>query len=309
MAHTNEIIKKILQNKETRLWVCQKFTSGLSDKFVVELFYKLATGKKLPLDDPKTLNEKIQWYKLYYHNPLMIKCADKYTVRDYVRKRGLSCILNTNYGVYENAKEIDFQNLPERCFIKCTHNSNGNYAWDRKKENNISELTNYFNKMLKLNAFYTSREWCYKNIKPRIIVEKYIETEEGQDLIDINIFCFNGEPKLVLWNVGLSDKEGKHAIGKRAVFDESFNELRIETAMPSLPYGSIKKPDVFDKLIEYAKKLSKPFPFVRVDFFYTGKEIFFGELTFYSAGGYGKYAPDKWNYIIGDWFVLPEKLL
>lgn len=303
-----EALKGIFRNKETRAKYLQIFTKPIPDKPMLKFLYYISTGKKVDLENPKTLNEKIQWYKLNYRDPLMTRCADKYAVRSYVEECGLGFLLSQMIGAYNNADEIPFESLPEKCYIKCNHNSDGNFLWDSKRENDIPAIRKHLNKMLKNNAFYSSREWCYKNIQPRIIVEELLENRVSDEgLIDINIFCFNGEPKMVLYNRGLVDSTGGHAVGSRAVFDAEFNELQIETAMKSLPFGSVKKPAQFEDMIAYAKILSKPFPFVRVDFFYTVDKVYFGELTFYTAGGYGKYAPDEWNYTMGDWFVLPEK--
>lgn len=303
-----EALKRLIKNKETRAKLMQSFTKFVPDKPMLMLLYYISTGKRLNLQNPVTLNEKIQWYKLNYRDPLMTRCADKHEVRNYVRDCGLDFLLSELIEVYNNADEILFDQLPEKCYIKCNHNSNGNILWDSTKEPDTEAIRKHLNRMLKNNAFYSSREWCYKDIQPRIIVEELLENRVSDEgLIDINIFCFHGEPKMVLYNVGLVDSTGGHAIGRRAVFDENFNELRVETAMESLPFGSVEKPTQFDNIIQYAKILSKPFPFVRVDFFYTIDSVYFGELTFYSAGGYGKYSPDEWNYTMGDWFELPEK--
>jgi hypothetical protein len=304
-----DILKKIVSNKEARLNLVKLLTSHVSDEAMVKFLWHINYGKeKLNLENPQTFNEKLQWYKLYYHDNLMTQCSDKYLVRDYVKKCGLSHILTPIYSVYEKVEDISFETLPDECFIKCTHNSNGNILW-RKNEslNDVIFIKKKLNRMLKNNAYYSSREWSYKNIKPRIICEKLLKSDDSNGLVDYNFFCFDGKPKLVMYNIGLSDEKGEHSIGKRAVLDMNFDPINITTSMNPLDSKFIKKPNNFSDMIKYAQVLSKPFPHVRVDFFYVNGEIRFGELTFYSAGGYVKLEPKKWQYIIGDWMKLPQR--
>lgn len=299
------LVKTILPNKEIRLKINQLLTKKISDEKMLKFLYYLSVGEKLDLENPKKLNEKIQWYKLYYRDDLMTICSDKYLVRDYVKDVGLEHILTPIYGVYEDPNLIEFEKLPDECYIKCTHNSNGNYLWKKSDDIDQDKIIRKFSKMMKNNAYYSSREWGYKNIEPRIICEEYLKPKNNSSLVDFNFFCFNGVPRLVMYNVGLSNEKGEHTLGKRAVLDPEFNPLNVKTSMGELDFNSITKPSNYDQMLEYAKVLSKPFPFVRVDFFYFNEEIRFGELTFYSGGGYGKYTPDEWQYIIGDWFELP----
>lgn len=302
-----EFLKKVVPDKELRHSLSRFFTKNISDEVMIPLLYWITVGEKLNLKDPKTFNEKLQWYKLYYRDELVTLCSDKFLVRDYVNDQGLSHILTPLYGVYNDANEINFDEIPNECFLKCTHNSNGNILWNKDKAMDIKKIKRNLNKMLSNNAYYSSREWSYKNIKPRIICEELLKANSHHGLVDFNFFCFNGKPRLVMYNTGLSNEKGEHAIGKRAVFDEDFNPLDISTSMEPLPPESISKPKNFDEMLKYATILSKPFPFVRVDFFYMDGEIRFGELTFYSGGGYGKYEPKEWQYILGDYMVLPEK--
>lgn len=299
-------LKKLIPDKEVRHSLSRVLTKHISDELMLKILYRITLGEKLNFSIPTTFNEKLQWYKLYYRDDLMTLCSDKYLVRNYVEKKGLSHILTPLYGVYNNADEINFDELPNECFIKCNHNSNGNILWRKDKQMNVYKIRKKLNKMLSNNAFYSSREWSYKNIKPRIICEELLKTKDPNGLVDFNFFCFNGQPKLVMYNIGLSNDAGEHAIGHRAVFDENFNPLDIKTSMKPLDVEKIKKPKNYEEMLNYAKILSEPFPFVRVDFFYVDGVIRFGELTFYSAGGYGKFEPQKWQYILGEMLELPQ---
>jgi len=300
------ILKYFIFDKEIRLMLSELLTKKINDKFMIVFLYYLATSKLLKLNNPKTYNEKIQWYKLYYRDPLMVECADKYLVRSYVEKCGLGKILTPIYNCYDDTKKIKFELLPDECFLKCNHNSNGNILWQKNKKMDIDKIKKRLARMLKTNAFYSSREWAYKDVKPVIICEEYLKTHSKEGLVDYNFFCFNGEPKLVLFNVGLCDENGNHSVGERLAMDLKCNLLDIETALPKYK-GKFVVPNNFSDMVEYSKILSKPFPHVRVDFFYVDGSIKFGEMTFYSAGGFGKFRPEKWEKQLGDWFVLPNK--
>lgn len=304
-----ENLKKVVPNKEIRLKLNRALTKNISDETMIKFLYRISTGEKLNLDNPVTFNEKIQWYKLNYRDPLMTKCSDKFLVREFVKEKGLGNILTPLYGVYESVDEINFKKIPSECFIKCTHNSNGNVLWRKSKLDDVREIKKRIEKMMNNNAFYSSREWAYKDIKPRVICEELLESNNKQGLVDFNFFCFNGEPKFLMYNIGLSDENGEHAIGKRAVLDMNFKELDMKTSLEKLDMKDVKKPDNFEEMVDYAKILSAPFPFVRVDFFHVNNEIRFGELTFYTGGGVGIYEPRKWQEQLGEWMELPPKLL
>lgn len=288
----------------------RKIIAGVSsifpDRIDVILTTLLKTKTFIDLTNPKTYNEKIQWYKLNYRVPLLTQCADKVLVRDYVSSCGLGHILTKQYAIYERAEDIDFSVLPDECFIKCNHNSAGNYHYKRKDNPDEDAIVKKFRNMLSINQYSLSREWAYKDIKPRIICEEFLKASSPEKFIDFNFFCFNGEPKLVMYNLGLCAENGDHADGRRAVFDEHFHPVDMTTSVDVLPYDQIEKPSNYEEMVEYATILSRPFPHVRVDFFLVDGEIHFGELTFYSGSGFGKFYPEKWQQIMGDWFVLPD---
>ena len=278
------------------------------DKIYLKWLYKAQTGLSLNLKDPQTYNEKLQWYKVYYHDPLMTVCADKYAVRQYVTDCGLSHILTTLYGVYESVEDVDFDCLPDECFIKCSFNSNGNYHW--KSGDNKNLIIRKYKKMMSKNrCYYGGREWCYKHIVPRLVFEEYIKAESSEGFVDFNIFCFYGKPKLIMYNIEMCNPDGSHGKGRRAVFDPDFNRLDIKTNLESINDKNIVKPVNFHEMLAYAEILSKPFPHVRIDFFYIDGDIRFGEMTFYSGSGFGKYEPREFQYTMGSWFPLPKTKL
>lgn len=303
----NEKLKKIVPSMELRHKIVHLLTAKISDEKMLKFLYRLNTGKKLNLQNPKKFNEKIQWYKLNYRDDLMTLCSDKYAVRQYVEERGLGHIITPLYGVYEDARDIDFDELPDEFFLKLNHYSNGNILWRKTNNLNKDKVIKKLNRLLNINTYYLKREWAYKNIRPRIIAEELLVPEGSEPLVDFNFFCFNGEPQFFMYNTGLSDDTGRHSIGKRAVYDMELNRLKINTSMEDLRENEVHIPIDFKKMVEYSKILSEPFPMVRVDFFYINNEIRFGELTFYTGSGFTEYKPIEWEYKLGDLFQLPNK--
>ena len=178
----------------------------LPDEIYAHWFYKLYTGKKLNLKDPIYFDEKVWYLKIHNRDPLLTICSDKYAVRDYVSKAGYEDILIEQIGVYNNAKEIQYDKIGCEAIIKCTSRSGENYFYDPSKENNVKLINRRLNFSLKQNPYWFSREWNYKNVPPRIVVEKVVRDKEGKLPLDYKFMCFNGEPKLLFLDIGLLDE-------------------------------------------------------------------------------------------------------
>ena len=153
-------------------------------------------GYKLNLKKPKSYNEKINWIKLKYYNPLYEKCSDKIYVRDYVKVKGLENILTKLYGVYDSLDEVNLKNIPQKCVIKTTHSSGGVYVVTDKDKINKEKLQEVINNSLNTNLYDRDFEWQYKNLKPRIMIEELIETQNSE-LTDYKFFCFDGKVRYV----------------------------------------------------------------------------------------------------------------
>lgn len=293
--------KKIIKNKNLRLKLI-RCLNWIPDKTMLKFQYRVKLGRKLNLRNPKRWTEKAQWYKLYYHDPLMTKCADKYTVREYVQQKGLGAILNELYGVYDSPLEIDFDSLPEKFVIKVTSGCGTNIIVKNKKEFNKEDAIQKLAQWQK-NGKQKSvgREWPYYNIKPRIIIEKYLEeTETG--LIDYKFFCFNGKANHLLV---ISDRFTEE---KLDLYDTEWNRMNvIQSDCPNQTPYNLPKPENFKEMVKMAEVLSKDFPHTRVDFYNINGKIYFGELTFFSGSGYYIFTPDEFDFIMGEKFVLPEK--
>lgn len=267
------------------------------DKFYLRATFRAKMNKKLNLDNPITYNEKLQWLKLYDRNPKYTNLVDKYEVRKYISETIGEEYLIPIIGVYENVDEIDFNNLPNKFVLKCTHDSGGLVICQDKKKLDVQEAKNRMRKSLKRNYYYTYREWPYKNVKSRILCEKYMVDESGYELKDYKFFCFHGDPKAMFI---ASDRE----IDTRFdFFDMNFEHLPIEQGYKNSS-KKIYKPKSFDKMVELSKKLSKGIPHVRVDFYEINGEVYFGELTFYHFSGFVEFEPNDFDEIFGNWLNL-----
>jgi hypothetical protein len=252
-------------------------------------------------DNPQTFNEKIQWLKLNYRDPLMIQCADKYTVRDYVKETVGEEYLIKLLGVYDHAEDIDFDALPNKFALKASRGWNMQVICKDKKQLDTDIARRIADKWLdpKSNHYYRSYEWNYKDATPRIICEEYIEDVDSGDLKDYKFHCFNGEPKVI---DACSNREEDLKIDW---YDTEWNRIDMQGNHPNSETG-VEKPKHLDEMLELARQLSKPFPFVRVDFYEAGGKILFGELTFTPAAGFTAFKPLEWDYRLGDMLELPS---
>ena len=276
----------------------------MQDEMFLRYFYKAKIGKELHLDEPKTYNEKLQWLKLYDHNPQYPLLVDKYTVKEIVAEKiGLEYVVPL-LGVYDKFEQIDFEKLPESFVIKTTHNSGGVYICADKasgvfikkngKRYNIDSLEKDIKKQLKKNYYHSSREWAYKDIPPRIIVEQHI----GNKVEDYKVMCFGGVPKIVYV------ESGRISGATCDFFDADFKRLDLRQLVPNSD-KAFEKPGFFEEMMETARKLSSEFPQVRVDFFSSEGKLYFAELTFYNWGGFAKFEPEEWDLKMGQWLKLP----
>lgn len=294
--------KKIIKNKKTRDMIIH-FFDKIDDKTMLKIQYRIKTGRRLNLKNPERYTEKLQWYKLYYRDPLMTVCSDKNAVREYVKNKGLGNILNEQFGCYKSVDEINFDELPEQFVIKSTTGSGNNIIVKNKQDLDVEavkeEVTQWLKKKKSLG-----REWCYYEIEPQVIVEKFIGRDENNDLPDYKFFCFNGEVYCLYTMVNYTDD---HKKGQLGFYDKNFEKLPYCRCDYRDIDFEIKKPKNFDKMVEYAEILSKDFPHARIDFYNLDGNIIFGEITFYNASGYTAFNPDDFDFILGEKFILPEK--
>ena len=278
------------------------FYDNMSDEDYLKRQFKNTLGYTPDFENPKTYNEKLQWIKLYDRNPLYTTLVDKASVKDYVaQKLGEKYIIPT-LGVWDRYEDIDFDKLPNQFVLKTTHDSGGVVICRDKAKFNFKAARKKIEKSFKRNYYYQNREWPYKDVKPRIIAEEFI-TDLGKDgLCEYKIFCFNGEPKVVLLCKGEA-----HGAGRTNDYcDLEYNRLPFVSVNPNSE-GEITKPKEHDEIIEIAKKLSEGMPQVRVDTYVSNGKIYFGELTFFHNSGFSKIEPREWDDILGQWIELPQR--
>lgn len=303
--------KKIFKSRSLRLKIL-RMLSFVPDKTMIKLQYKMKTGHRLDLKQPLRYTEKLQWYKLYYKNPIMIQCVDKYDVRDYVKNKGLENILIPCFGVFDSADNIDWNSLPNQFVLKDTLGGGGSSVLVVKDKNslNIDETKKVISKWLShssRNVRDGGREWpYYSGKKHRIIIEGFLDSNELLGgLIDYKFLCFNGKISAVYV---LADRKMGQDAGC-GIFDEDLNLLPFNELDERPLERVVEKPDNYDLMKEIAKLLSADFPEARIDLYNVDGKIYFGEITFYDSSGYMLFDPDRFDYVLGEKFVLPQKWL
>lgn len=274
----------------------------VSDEKVIRRKYKIKTGRVLNLESPKLFTEKLQWLKLYDHKPEYTLMVDKYAVKKYVADKIGEEYVVPLYGVWDKFDDIDFNSLPDKFVLKCTHDS-GSYAICKDKSKfDIESAKNLFAKRLKRDYFVCSREWPYKNVKPRIIAEAYMEDDQHKELRDYKFFTFGGVPKVLY----IAQGRGANGSVVADFFDMDFKHLpfTIDHDMAQTPP---EKPACFEEMKRLAAILSEGTPELRVDFYEVNGKVFFGEMTFFHCSGFATFTPDSWDKTFGDWITLPQK--
>lgn len=279
-----------------------KAMSILPDKAYLSLIYAIRMKKIMHWHSPKSFSEKLQWIKVYDHNPLYIQLVDKCEMKKYVDQVIGPGHTVPTLGIWDSVDEIDFSKLPERFVIKGTHDSGSVIVCKDRKTFDENSALSKLQDSLNTNLYYLSREWPYKHVPHRIIAEEYIESKDKSPLTEYKLFCFDGEVKIVLVCKGLA-----HTTKRTNDFcDVNLNRYPFTSLLPNSE-GKLTKPDNYDELLRYASELSKGFPEVRVDAYVFDGKIYFGELTFFHNSGLRRYEPDEWDYKIGEWVKLPEK--
>lgn len=282
---------------------CRGFGRFFPDEFYLKCLYKDRLGKKLNLNNPQTFNEKLQWLKLYDRRPEYTGMVDKYAVKKYVSEKiGEEYIIPT-LGVWDRFEDIDFDVLPEKFVLKCTHDSGGLVICRDKSTFDRKAARKKITRSLKRNYYWSGREWPYKNVKPRIIAEQYMEDSDGKGLYDYKFFCFDGNVRAMFI---ATERFTKGTEVKFDFYDENFNHLPVRNGHDNAPVPP-ECPVHFEQMKRLASVLSNGIPHVRVDFYEIDGKIYFGEMTFFHFCGFVKFEPEEWDTILGNWIELPEK--
>lgn len=300
MNANSNFLSKLFNIKHILLYLIQKTCKIYSDKLYLRMIFRLKMGYPLNLDNPKTFSEKLQWLKLYNRKPEYTTMVDKYAVKEYVAKIvGEEYIIPT-LGVWDTPEEINWDELPNQFVLKTTHDSGGVFICKDKNNFDFNHVRNLLNKRLRKNLFYLTREWPYKNVKPRIIAERYMEDAEGV-LNDYKFFCFEGKVEAMFV---ATDRQNKSEDTKFDFFDNQYNHLPFCQGHQNASKIPLK-PKRFEKMIQLSELLTINIPQIRVDWYEIGNSIYFGELTFFHYSGLEPFEPKEWDYKFGELINLP----
>lgn len=292
---------KLLFSKPSLFLVQILYYAG-SDRLYIKYWFKEKMGFCPNLDNPTTFNEKLQWLKLYYRNPIQTKLVDKYAVKEYIKEKiGEQYIIPT-LGVWDHFDEIDFDRLPNQFVLKCTHDSGGLVICRDKTSLDKKAAKTKIEKCLASDYYKAGREWPYKNVPRRIIAEKYMEDESGYELKDYKFFCFNG--RCEYFKIDFDRLTEHHA----NYFSRDCQLMLFGEALcPPVYDRELSIPTSINEMIGLSEKVAADIgcPFVRIDFYNIRSKVFFGEITFFPAAGTGKFVPENWDTILGEKIVLP----
>jgi len=272
----------------------------IPDTLYLKLEYLLYMNKKLNLKDPKSFNEKLQWLKLNDRNSKYVNLVDKYEVRNHIAETIGEEYLIPLLGVYDKFEDINFDKLPQKFVLKPTHTSGDIFICKDKANINYPELQQKVNKWLKRNYYWVHREWPYKLVKLRIIIEHYLKEPNEKMIKDYKFMCFNGNVRCSFVVSNRNSDTGMNV----DFFDIKWDKIPVERHYRNSK-ERISKPKNYEKMIEIAEKLASDIPFVRIDFYEINGKIYFGEMTFYPGSGIEEFTPEIFDYEFGSYLVLP----
>lgn len=272
-----------------------------NDALYLKMEYYFQTGRRLNLNNPKSYNEKLQWLKIHDRKPEYTQMVDKAGVKDYIAKTiGEQYVIPT-LGIWKHFDDIDFTTLPEKFVLKCTHDSGGLVICKDKKTLDKVSAKKKIEKCLKKNYFYGTREWPYKDVKPRIIAEPLLEQANGEEICDYKVMCFNGKAKLI--ELHMNRHSDHHT---QDFYDVNWQKTEISQGKG---YGGcsdieVSKPSCLNEMLRLSETLTKDMAHCRVDWYVVNGHLYFGELTFFDGSGYVLFDDDKYDLLLGSWIHL-----
>ena len=244
----------------------------------------------------------MQWLKLHEKNPSYAALVDKYEVKAFVRQALGEEHVVPAYGVYDCFDDIDFESLPQQFVLKCTHNSGGEVLVRDKKKLDLAAARQKINTCLKVNYYYTGREYPYKNVKPRILAEKLLLPADGSEPRDYKVHVFNGKAAFI--QVDSDRHSGAHV---KNFYTPDWSYIPVSNGVPSDP--ALPAPDLpcTDELLALSEKLTEAVgnpPVLRTDFYVVDGQIYFGEITFFHGSGFDPFDPPEYDRKFGDMIRL-----
>jgi len=296
-------IKKLITNPELIIVRAEMkgFFNWMNDETYIKFMYRVMMKEKLDLNNPKSFNQKLQWLKLNYVHPEYSNVVDKYEVREYISKTIGEEYLIPLLGVWDSAEEIEYDNLPDKFVLKCNHNSGGVIVCRDKEKFNKKNSTKLLTRLLKKNYYLHGREYPYKDIKPRVICEKFMDDGTGQLPKDYKILCFNGVPQNIMV---CCDRHNGHA--NYYHFDFDWNFIPLNKVDINLPKDfTLPRPEKLEEMKELAEILSKPYIVSRIDFYEIQGKLYFGEITLFPSSGLDRDILHETDMLFGNDIILP----
>lgn len=291
-------------SKRVALFLLNRLVYIMPVKFYLKMVFFVKTGYRLDLKSPRTYNQKLQWLKLNDRQPIYTTMVDKVAVKDYVSKIIGNKYIIPTLGVWDRFEDINFDKLPNKFVLKTSHGGGncGVYICKSKNDINLKELGSLFEKAMKQNIYLYNKEWAYKNVPHRILAEEFLKEEGLEDLHDYKVLCFNGQPKLIEYHAGRNS--GNHT--------QDFYTPEWElTAITQEGYGQLSsqkqpQPDCLDEMIKLSSLLSAEIPHCRVDWYVVQGQLYFGEITFFDAGGFCPFDKFEDDLLLGSWIDLKK---
>ena len=276
-----------------------KKTKLINDEKYNKLLFYITFGRKADFNNPKTFNEHVCARKVRRDEYGLSVYTDKYLVRDYVKNTVGEQYLNNVLGIFDSYSEIDFDKLPDKFALKCTHGSGMNVLVTDKKSLDHKKTEKKFSKWLKENFYYKAREKNYYNIVPRIMCDEFLENKDKNGLCEMKIFCFGGKAKFISYNLFKGEKPFTN------YYNSNWEKIDLKVGYENFDGDCL--PANKTEIIEIAEKLATPFDFVRVDLYNVDDRIIFSELTFHSGGGFTPFTPHKYDEIFAKYFEELEE--
>lgn len=276
-------------------------TRWMSDEEFLKKEFYLAMGKPLNLENPQTFNEKLQWLKIHNRKPEYTTMVDKYAAKQYVADKIGSQYIIPTLGVWDHFDDIDFGTLPDQFVLKCTHDSGGLVICKDKAKLDKKAAKKMIEHCLRRKYYYVHREWPYKDVKPRIIAEKYMTNDANEDMRNYKLMCYDGKVKATFVCSNRFSKDGL----KVTFYDTDWKRMPFERHYPARK-TEVAKPKTYDEMVTLAEQLAQNIPFIRADFYEICGKTYFGELTFFPECGFDEFSPEEWDKTLGDWIELPE---
>lgn len=289
----------IHRHRDYIAWQMRKHCQWMPDRPYLRLLFRVKTGHWPRLNNPQTFSEKLQWLKLHDRRPIYTTMVDKLRVKEYVANAiGAEYVIPT-IASWSTVEEIDWESLPQRFVLKCTHDSGGLVICTDKDRLDKKAASEKLRQCLQNDFYKAAREWPYRDVERRIIAEEYVESPDG-DLKDYKFFCFDGEVKALFV---ATDRNTPGEETKFDFFDAEFNHLPFTNGHPNAAQMP-SKPQNFEEMKQLASRLSKGIPEVRIDLYEVGDRVLFGEMTFFHHSGLEPFTPEEWDYTFGSWVNL-----